>query len=334
MDNKYLYAGARIRTLENALVGRERLERLLACDSVDDCAALLDEWGYGIVRNPETGAFDREATLTARLSDGYREVLSSSDGAAFAKIWLLPYDCNNIKSAIKCLRRGLDCDRMLIRLCGGIPTETVRKAVEKREFGLLPEPFATAARDACGQLERTGDPRVVDSVLDRACYAGMLALAKESGIALAEKAVVRRIDLTNVMIALRVSRMGGEVGLRLRTLGEFFLSGGSIAEADLAAWSAAGEETLLSRLYHTDCERFAKRAAETDRTMAALERVADDELMEVAREAKLVPFGAEILVGYLIGREYEVKNLRILLAGKSVGLGSDALRERLRLSYV
>ena len=56
--------------------------------------------------------------------------------------------------------------------------------------------------------------------------------------------------------------------------------------------------------------------------------------MEVAREAKMVSFGAEILVGYLIAREYEVKNLRILLAGKSVGLTTDALRERMRLSYV
>ena len=109
MDNNYLYAGARIRVLENALVGQERLEKLLACESIDACAALLDEWNFGIVRNPETGVFDREAMLTARLSDGYREVLSSADGVAFAKIWLLPYDCNNIKSAIKCLRRGLDC---------------------------------------------------------------------------------------------------------------------------------------------------------------------------------------------------------------------------------
>lgn len=65
-----------------------------------------------------------------------------------------------------------------------------------------------------------------------------------------------------------------------------------------------------------------------------MERAADDELMEVAREAKMVSFGAEILVGYLIAREYEVKNLRILLAGKSVGLTTDALRERMRLSYV
>ena len=144
--------------------------------------------------------------------------------------------------------------------------------------------------------------------------------------------VERKIDLTNVMIALRAGRMGGETGRR--TLADFFLPGGTLAQSDLAAWSAAGEDELLERLYYTGLERFAKSAAATDRTLAALERAADDDLMETAREAKLVPVGAEIPVGYLIGREYEVKNLRILLAGKSVGLPVDALRERMRLSYV
>ena len=48
----------------------------------------------------------------------------------------------------------------------------------------------------------------------------------------------------------------------------------------------------------------------------------------------MIPVGAEIAVGYLIGREFDAKNLRILLAGKSVGLPADALRERMRRSYV
>ena len=45
MDNNYLYAGARIRVLENALVGQERLERELekavqgAAPGIDGCDA-------------------------------------------------------------------------------------------------------------------------------------------------------------------------------------------------------------------------------------------------------------------------------------------------------
>ena len=331
MEN-YLYAGARIRTLENSVIGREKLERLLLADGTDACVSLLEEWGVKIVRNAETGAFDREATLEARLSAAYAEVLTTTDGAALARLWLMPYDCNNIKSAIKCAHRGLDCDRMLIRMFGGIPAENVRTAVEKRAYDRLPAPFGAAAQEAVAQFDRTGDPRVVDRILDAACYAGMLAMAKDSGVALAVKLVERKIDLTNVMIALRAGRMGGEIGRR--TLAEFFLPGGTLALSDLAAWSAAGEDEVLERLHFTALERFAKSVSGTDRTLAALERAADDDLMETAREAKMVPVGAEIPLGYLVGREYEVKNLRILLAGKSVGLPVDALRERMRLSYV
>ena len=331
MEN-YLYAGARIRSLEGTLIGGERLERLLSCDGADACAALLEEWGIRVIRDGQTGQFDREATLLVRLSDAYWEALDATEGADFARLWLLPYDCNNIKSAIKCARRGLDPDRMLMSLCGTIPTDTVKAAIAKRAYGLLPTAFAAAAREAVTQLERSSDPRVVDRILDVACYAEMLALARSGGLSFAEKLVKKRIDLTNVMIALRSARMGGEAGRR--TLAEFFIPGGDLPLTELAAWSGAGEEELLERLFYTGCESFAKRAKAADGSLAALERAADDNFMETAREAKMIPLGAEIAVGFLIGREYEVKNLRILLAGKSIGLPADALRERMRLSYV
>ena len=68
--------------------------------------------------------------------------------------------------------------------------------------------------------------------------------------------------------------------------------------------------------------------------MHAMEKWADDFWMELVRDAKFVPFGAEVFIGYAIALEYEIKNIRILLAGKDAGLDSDVIRERLRKSYV
>lgn len=330
MEN-YLYAGARIRTLENATVGADRLERLLSCSSIADCVLRLEEWGVSVLRTPD-GAFDREATLEKRLSDAYAEVLSSPEDADFARIWLLPYDCCNIKSAIKCRKRGISCERMLIPVYGGIPTDTVRHAIEKHDYASLPASFATAAREAAEELAQTSDPRCVDRILDAACYAEMLRLAQKSGVSLAKRLVEKRIDLTNIMLALRACKMGGACAMQ--TMDAFFLPGGEITKKDLAEWMQAGADELIERLYYTPCEQFSKLAQATDRSLAQLERVADDVLMELAREAKTIPFGAEVLIGFLIGREYEVKNLRILLAGKSVGLDAGALKERMRLNYV
>lgn len=68
--------------------------------------------------------------------------------------------------------------------------------------------------------------------------------------------------------------------------------------------------------------------------LSLLERQADDILISVAKQAKTVPFGAEVIIGYAAAVEYEIKNIRILLAGKETGLSTESIRERLRESYV
>ena len=56
--------------------------------------------------------------------------------------------------------------------------------------------------------------------------------------------------------------------------------------------------------------------------------------MQRIREARLIPYGAPPLIGYLLGSEYEVRNLRIVLAGVEAGLPMQTVRERIRESYV
>ena len=48
----------------------------------------------------------------------------------------------------------------------------------------------------------------------------------------------------------------------------------------------------------------------------------------------LYPFGAEIVIGYLVGIEYAVKNLRILLMAKETGADDATIGGRLRENYV
>ena len=69
-------------------------------------------------------------------------------------------------------------------------------------------------------------------------------------------------------------------------------------------------------------------------SLSAAQTAADNQWMERIREAKMVPYGPPPLIGYLLGSEYEVRNLRILLAGLEAGLPAATLRERMRESYV
>ena len=65
-----------------------------------------------------------------------------------------------------------------------------------------------------------------------------------------------------------------------------------------------------------------------------IEKEADNFWLQKAKAAKYVPFGAPVLVGYMIALEYEVKNIRIILAGKDAGLSAETIKERLRETYV
>ena len=90
---------------------------------------------------------------------------------------------------------------------------------------------------------------------------------------------------------------------------------------------------MVERLTYTRYAGFGALLAENGE-LWALEKWSDDYWMELAREAKFIPFGAEVLIGYAVALEYEIKNIRILLAGKDAELPSDVIRERLRKSYV
>ena len=115
MEN-YLFGSARVRALENNLIGKEKLERLLAASGIDRCVALLAEFGVAVVRG-ENGAFLREETLLGRLRAAYEEVGTTAENAEFARLFRWQYDCNNIKAAIKCFKRGVDPEE--IRCDGG-----------------------------------------------------------------------------------------------------------------------------------------------------------------------------------------------------------------------
>ena len=52
------------------------------------------------------------------------------------------------------------------------------------------------------------------------------------------------------------------------------------------------------------------------------------------REQFRVPFGVEVALGYLIAKEAEWTAVRIVMAGRLAGLSADAIRERLRDTYV
>lgn len=328
----YLFGSARIRALENGLVGKEKLERLLSAPTIERCADLLAEFGVDVKRDEQSGAFLREETLLGRLRAAYAEVADVTENAGFAKLFRRQYDCNNIKAAIKCFKRGVDPEEMMFDF-GLYDVKTVISSVEKDDFSALEEPFGTAAREATDAFAKTGNPQWVDLILDRACYDAMLSDARESKSEFIMGLVKLKIDLTNLLICVRLLRMkSGEAGRMM--LRDALIAGGTLNVSFFTEAYDNGEDALWASLTYSDLSAFAGEAGGSAASLTKLERAADNCWMTAVRRAKMIPYGVETLAAYLAAVEFEVRNLRIVLAGVEAGLSPKTVGERIRLNYV
>ncbi len=327
-----MYASSRLHALERYMVGRERMEALSDCRSVEDAVARLAEYGLTLPEGAEgiTPAAWEEMLLAA-LRRAYDEAESSAPDPAPLRAFRYPYDCNNLKVAIKCAVRGISAEGLLYDF-GTVPAADVEAALrEGKEGDLYPPSMAAATAAARAAYAATSDPRTIDAILDKACYADMLDTLARLGDATVLGWLRAKIDLVNITICLRILRMNrGPAGAEF--LADTLLAGGTLSASFFADAYVGGEAALWAALIPTAYTKLARLGDAP--ALSLVEKTADDLWMETVKRDARIPFGAPVVAGYLVGWEASIKNIRILLAAKAAGLSQETLRERIRESYV
>ena len=92
-----------------------------------------------------------------------------------------------------------------------------------------------------------------------------------------------------------------------------------------------GRDDLLSYLSFTP---YAEAAEALRESMTRFEKWCDDRLMELIRTQKYEAFSLGPLIAYILARQNEMSNVRVLLAGKRHHMDDRLIQERLRELYV
>ncbi len=322
-DEDYIYASARAKAREASFMGEDGMARLLATRDYESALRHLSENGFTLVYDKEGNA-DVEAMLDGYLERAYALVSESvpeKDVFAFLRYG---YDCHNLKSAIKAEFRGEDFSRLYMAL-GDFSEKDIADMLAKRDFSKLPKEMRKAAKEAISVYAATKDPQEIDKLLDKACYKDMLTTAegysKKSFTAL----VKVKIDLVNLLTYIRMLRMGHGAE---ESFWEFFLEGGSLGKAWFASAFKDGKERTSKRLMNTP---YASLGAFDSLSLASLEKRADDIYIASVKKEAFATYGAEVIAAFMVKREFEAKNIRIILAAKKAGLDSAVIQERLRV---
>ena len=326
-DTDYLSISTRIHYLETKLLNRERMERMIEAKEDPEAFKVLEECGYTAPAG--AGAAEMEGMLAQERDRVFRELSALVPEKSLVAVFQLKYDYHNAKVLVKSRHRGSEPERLL--LTGGRydPGELLA-AWNREELGLASPIFRQALHEAGRMLSENGDAQQADLILDRACYAELCQLAKDSGSPYLQSYARLSVDAANLRTAVRCLRMGQDSEFLTRVL----LPGGSVSPQSLIAAKGEG----LRELYrHGPLEQAAEEGAKltqgSEASLTAFERLCDDAMTEFLSRARRIPFGEEPVVGYLYAKEAEMTAVRTILSSRQAGLDADTIRSRLRAAY-
>ena len=322
----YLYISSLLRAREPRMLSRDKAERMLDAPNFEDAAKMLTDSGYEdmsqmSVKQIETALSDRRAAV-------FHELETLIPNTAALDLFRLKYDYHNAKVLVKseAMHRN---DASLLSSSGRVATETVQKRFQEDRLRDLPGELGSAAEEARNLLARSANPQLSDFLLDKAYFREMNALADELDSDFARGYVALLADSTNLRSAVRILRMGKDIGY----LQEALVSGGSVSEERLT--QGISGEGLASVLAGTALSKAAQLGAEavSGGTLTAFELACDNAVADYLSNAKLCSFGEESVIAYLAGTENELTAVRMILTGRLAGVPSDTIRERLRDLY-
>ena len=322
----YLYISSLLRARERRMLSREKAERMLDAPNFEDAAKMLTDSGYEdmsqmTVKQIETALSDRRAAV-------FHELETLVPNTAALDLFRLKYDYHNAKVLVKseAMHRN---DASLLSSSGRVALETVQKRFQEDRLRDLPGELGSAAEEARNLLARSANPQLSDFLLDKAYFREMNALADELDSDFARGYVALLADSTNLRSAVRILRMGKDIGY----LQEALVSGGSVSEERLT--QGISGEGLASVFAGTALSKAAQLGAEavSGGTLTAFELACDNAVADYLSNAKLCSFGEESVIAYLAGTENELTAVRMILTGRLAGVPSDTIRERLRDLY-
>lgn len=346
-DVPFAYASARVRMLEQRMLSRGDVERLLTAPSVHAGLRVLADTEYASAMATMEETDDYELMLSAELQRVYASVTSFAPQSELLRMWVARYAFLALKMLLKAGFQQETVDDRLLPLWISVERawlqETARRAIDEEletdaddvtDSKELKAHLLRAARAAAGAYRLYQAPEEIDHAVDALYQQYLMSLTDHPQSVFLRGWVVRFADVTNLSTYVRFAVAGRSEDSLARAL----LPGGIIASQHiLKAYVEAEEpqeryESLSQVLVGTAYAPLLAegwQAYQKEGLLYGMERLMDRFLQRHLDLARFQPFGLGAVWAYLMAKEREVRLIRLILVGKSAGLSEEQLRERI-----
>ena len=327
MAEEYIYAVTRVHIHEQNLLDKAFLEDLINAPGSAEAFRMLADKGWGAQDMPQNNA---DALVAAETDKTWALVEELCGNVEQFNVFRTGNDYHNLKAAIKLAyaSHGEEKNMRYYLRGGNVEIDRIIHAAEHHDFSMLPPDMAAAGQEAYEALAHTGSGQECDMAVDRAALCAIWQAGKTAKSALLEEYAALTVDAANIKAAVRCCGMKK----RRDFIGRAIAPAGTLDVEKLADAASTGSQGAIYDYLATT--RYAEAVDELKKSVASFERWRDDRLMALIRPQRSMYSSIEPLAAYILGRENEIAMVRLILSAKTNHLGTDALRERLRNTYV
>lgn len=344
-SGNYSYATARVKARKAFLFPRETYLKLLQMD-VPEISRFIGESKYkqeiDELASRYSGNDLMEHALNLNLARDFGQIMGFCEGELRLLIgaYLMRWDSWNIKTILRGKSFGATEEEIKETLvpAGSISQQKLNELIRKNTVadiveGLAGTEFYRPMRAAMDEYSRTNRLSILENVLDKTYYANLLNLSLPNTKAdeLFINFIRHEIDFTNLRTLFRLKRENVEHDKILA----YMIQGGSrFKTEDLKKLAQAPTyndfvNMLKEYPYWEDISAAVQKSQET----GSLNSV------EIALRKALIAYGEKIshlyplsitpILGYIVRKNTEVNNLRIIARGKESHLSDEVIKDQL-----
>lgn len=331
--NLYAQLNTSISVRDSRFLTREQLETILNSKDDETVSLILQMTDYRLTKEELKDPNRVEEVLLKHLSAEYEFVFEASPQAEIVQIFALRYTYHNLKVLFKEKASQDNLEDLLIPI-GRYPISHLRQLVSSLTSDQCPYLMQEEVAATWAEYLDYQDVRILDIGMDLAYFKHLKHLATSINHPVLQQFIDLSIDFYNVITVKRGLVLGKPRSFMRQLLSE---EGQLKAREYLKLFADQNLLSWFNQIYPNSFDLVTASYEEQLRTAKIsaldLEFMADLLKFQLLEQGRFEVDGPLPLARYLWGKELEVKNLRLILTGRSSELDVELLKERMRPVY-
>ena len=317
---------------ENDFITEEKFQKIIQSKDTETLAFILEATPYHLSIDVLENPSQTETSLMTKLVNDYRWAYAESPSEKIVTLFALRYVYHNIKVLLKSKAAiKKDFSKLLIPI-GIFDIESLKHLVTSLHSDTLPDFMVHEVESIWNEYETFNNIRVLDVGADLAYFKHLKLLSNELDEVLSQ-VIVAMIDFYNIITVKRGLSQNKSHGDILQLLSDE----GSISakefiyiveNQEIFVWFNKINPSLDS-IFST----YELKMQDATISSSELEFLCDLLLYKTLDQGRYNVDGPLVLARYLLGCEFEVKNLRMIISALQNTIPFESIKERIRPHY-